>query len=166
MEKINPKLVSREEKWYSICSSSKNADCKLYLRIWFGDLCLPPESWLPRRDLPKAKYIFCAPTIHQPQKVKRDHKVKKGLALPKIPSCQLLAMSTEPGERVVNECQRNVCRTKTNRGWEFRLEAYLSNLYLFYSDLAIREAIKNMLSISDKRSKLQTDPAAATILLF
>ena len=39
-------------------------------------------------------------------------------------------------------------------------------LYLFYSDLAIREAIKNMLSISDKWSKLQTDPAAATILLF
>ena len=75
-------------------------------------------------------------------------------------------MSTEPGERKENECQRNACRTKTNRGWEFRLEAYLSNLYLFYSDLAIREAIKNMLSISDKRSKLQTDPAAATILLF
>ena len=77
-----------------------------------GDLCLPPESWLPRRDLPKAKYIFCATTIHQPQKVERDHKVKKRVGPSSIPSCQLLAMSTEPGERKENECQRNACRTK------------------------------------------------------
>ena len=66
-------------------------------------------------------------------------------------------------KRVPKKCVQD---KKTNRGWEFRLEAYLSDLYLFFSDLAIREAIKYMLSISDKWSKLQTDPAAATILLF
>ena len=69
----------------SNCSSSHNADFQLYLRIWFGDLCLPPESWLPRRDLPKAKYIFCATTIHQPQKVERDLKVKKKVGPSSIP---------------------------------------------------------------------------------
>ena len=132
-------------------------DLEIYVSLLSPDF---PEETCQRLNISSAPQ----PSINR-KKWKGTSKWKKGWPFLNSP-CQLLAISIEHGERVVNGCQRNVCRTKTNRGWEFRLEAYLSNLYLFYSDLAIREAIKNMLSISDKWSKLQTDPAATTILLF
>ena len=134
-------------------------DWEIYVSLLSPDF---PEETCQRLNISSGPQ----PSINR-KKWKGTPKWKKRVVGPSsIPSYQLLAMSTEPGERKENECQRNARRTKTNRGWEFRLEAYLSNLYLFYSDLAIREAIKNMLSISDKWSKLQTDPAAATNLLF